>query len=314
MDIYNTLNQVFEIEINSLLKVKNQINDQFVKAVELIHHSKGKVIVSGMGKSGLIGGKISATLSSTGTTSVFMHPGEAIHGDLGIVREEDILILISYSGETDEILKLIPSLNRMNVPIIGITGNPTSTLALNATAFINAEIETEACPLDLAPTSSTTAALVVGDAIAVALMKLKNFKVSDFAVFHPGGSLGRKLLCKVKDEMKSTDLPTIHKEATIQDVIISISKGMLGLSVVTNDSNHVVGIITDGDLRKAMHINGDAIFKLKAQDIMTLQPKTIDENLLIGEAEAMMKEKNVNALLILENMSLKGILCQRHIL
>lgn len=313
MSIKENISEVFDIEISALIQVKNQISQDFINAIELIAASKGKLIVTGMGKSGHIGKKIAATLSSTGTTSVFMHPAEAIHGDLGMIEQNDIVLGISFSGETDEILKLIPSLNRLGVPLISITGNTKSTLANNSKYTINISVEKEACPLALAPTSSTTATLVVGDAIAISLMKHKNFQAKDFAIFHPGGSLGRKLLCKVSDEMKKHNLPLVMSYSNISEVIMKISEGMIGLAIVCNENNLLLGVITDGDLRRAMQSYQQNIFNLKASDIMTSDPKTISKEVLIGDAENLMMEGNVNSLIVTENDIVIGVLAQRTI-
>src|SRR6201994_2899316 len=243
--------RVFDIEIESLKHVAASINDDFTHVVEAILQSKGKLIVAGVGKSGLIGKKIAATLASTGTPSFFLHPGEAFHGDLGMVGADDMVILISYSGETDEVLKLIPFLEWNKNTIIAITGNPNSTVAKNSHYHLNICIQQEACPLALAPTSSTTAAFVIGDALAVALMESRQFQHEDFARFHPGGSLGRKLLVRVKDLMRTDNLPFIDDNASFTEVLLRMSEGRLGM-VIVGDAGHVHGIITDGDLRRAL--------------------------------------------------------------
>src|SRR6201996_2669637 len=241
--------RVFEVEIESLQHVAGLIDDSFTTVVEAILNTPGKVIVSGIGKTALIGRKIAATLSSTGTPSFYLHPGDAFHGDLGIVGEKAPVILISYSGETDEVLKVIPFLKWNKNLIISITGNINSTIAKNSDHHLNIKITREACPLALAPTSSTTAALVMGDALAVALMEQRKFQEEDFARFHPGGSLGRKLLSKVKDFMRTDNLPFIHAGASFTNVLLRMSEGKLGMVIVGN-GDHVNGIITDGDLRR----------------------------------------------------------------
>jgi arabinose-5-phosphate isomerase len=243
--------RVFDIEVEALQNVAGLIDDEFTRVVEAILNTDGKIIVIGIGKSGIIGKKIAATFSSTGTPSFFLHPGEAFHGDLGIVGKNDKVIIISYSGETDEVLKVIPYLKWNKNIIIGITGNPNSTIAKNSDHHLNINITREACPLALAPTSSTTATLVMGDALAVALMETRSFREEDFARFHPGGSLGRKLLVKVKDQMRVDNLPFIDTSASFTDVLLRMSEGRLGM-VVVGDMQYVRGIITDGDLRRAL--------------------------------------------------------------
>ena len=288
--------RVFDIEIASLRFVADAIDDEFTKVVEAILNASGKVIVIGIGKSGIIGKKIAATFASTGTPSFFLHPGEAFHGDLGMVGLDDIVILISYSGETDEVLKLIPFLQWNKNVIIGITGNPNSTVAKNSHYHLNICIQQEACPLALAPTSSTTAALVMGDALAVALMESRNFQHEDFARFHPGGSLGRKLLVRVKDLMRVDNLPFITEDASFTELLLCMSEGRLGM-VIVGDTQRVIGIITDGDLRRALVRNPDTS-QLAVTDMMTKTPVFVDENEFIHNAEQLMIEKKITAVLV----------------
>lgn len=288
--------RVFDIEIESLQKVAASLDDTFTAVVQAVLTCSGKVIVAGVGKSGIIGKKISATLASTGTPSFFLHPGDAFHGDLGIVGSSDAVILISYSGETDELLRIIPFLKWNNNLVISITGNAGSTIAKNSNYHLNSTITREACPLALAPTSSTTAALVMGDALAVALMEQRDFKEEDFARFHPGGSLGRKLLTKVKDLMRTDDLPFIGADATFTDVLMRMSTGRLGL-VMVGSADSVEGIITDGDLRRALLKNPDTS-KLTVTGMMTATPVIVDEETFISNAEQLMMEKKITALLI----------------
>ena len=299
--------RVFDIEIESLRFVADAIDDEFTKVVGAILNGAGKVIVIGIGKSGIIGKKIAATLASTGTPAFFLHPGEAFHGDLGMVGTDDMVILISYSGETDEVLKLIPFLQWNKNVIIGITGNPNSTVAKNSHYHLNICIKQEACPLALAPTSSTTAALVMGDALAVALMESRQFQHEDFARFHPGGSLGRKLLVKVKDLMRTDNLPFISGDASFTELLLCMSEGRLGM-VIVGDANCVKGIITDGDLRRALVRNPDTS-KLYVMDMMTKTPVFIDENEFIHHAELLMIEKKITAVLVgsESNRNLSGI-------
>jgi arabinose-5-phosphate isomerase len=297
--------RVFEVEIESLQHVAALIDDKFTGVVVAILGNTGKVIVIGVGKSGLIGKKIAATLSSTGTPSLFLHPGDAFHGDLGIIGSDDTIILISYSGETDEVLKIIPFLKWNNNLIISITGNINSTVAKNSNLHLNINITREACPLALAPTSSTTAALVMGDALAIALMESRNFQEEDFARFHPGGSLGRKLLSKVKDLMRTDNLPFIAKNAPFTDVLLRMSEGKLGM-VMVGDGNHVEGIITDGDLRRALLKNQD-IAKLSVSDMMTTNPIIVEEENFISQVESLMMEKKITNVLVGNGRKIVGV-------
>ena len=277
MEIKKLAQEVFEIEAKEIANLSHRLTDDFEKSINAILESSGKLIVSGMGKSGIIGKKIAATLASTGTPSFFLHPGEAYHGDLGMIEENDIVLLISNSGETDEVLKLIPFLKHQKNCTISMSGNNDSTLAKNTNYHLNIAVEKEACPLFLAPTSSTTATLVMGDALAVTLMKLRDFKEENFAKFHPGGSLGRRLLTTVGDVMKKHELPITNSNATIKEVIQRITEGKLGLVVVT-DKNGINGVITDGDIRRAMESREKEFFGLLAKNLMSLHPKVIDES------------------------------------
>ena len=297
--------RVFEVEIESLQHVAGLIDDKFTGVVEAILGNTGKVIVIGVGKSGLIGKKIAATLSSTGTPSLFLHPGDAFHGDLGIIGSDDTIILISYSGETDEVLKIIPFLKWNSNLIISVTGNINSTVAKNSNHHLNINITREACPLALAPTSSTTAALVMGDALAIALMESRNFQEEDFARFHPGGSLGRKLLSKVKDFMRTDNLPFIAKDAPFTDVLLRMSEGKLGMVMVGN-SNQIEGIITDGDLRRALLKNQD-IVKLSVSDMMTANPVIVEEDDFISQVESLMMEKKITNVLVGSGRKIVGV-------
>ncbi len=288
--------RVFDIEIESLKEVAGFVGDEFTAAVNAILNSKGKLIVAGVGKSGLIGRKIAATLASTGTPSFFLHPGEAFHGDLGMVEPNDLVILISYSGETDEVLKIIPFLKWNKNSIIGITGNPNSTIAKNSDHHLNVCITREACPLELAPTSSTTVTLVMGDALAVALMEARQFQHEDFARFHPGGSLGRKLLVKVKDLMRRDNLPYINKNASFTEMLLCMSEGKLGLVIVGN-SDRIEGVVTDGDLRRALVRNPDTS-QLVISEMMTANPVIIDPEEYISQADQLMIEKKIATILV----------------
>ena len=307
MDIKKLAQEVFEIESKEIANLSKRLTDDFEKAINAILQSSGKLIVSGMGKSGIIGKKIAATLASTGTPSFFLHPGEAYHGDLGMIEENDIVLLISNSGETDEVLKLIPFLKHQKNCTISMSGNDDSTLAKNTNYHLNISVDKEACPLFLAPTSSTTATLVMGDALAVTLMKLRDFKEENFAKFHPGGSLGRRLLTTVGDVMKKKNLPIISSQATIKEVIQKISEGKLGLVVII-DNNKIIGIITDGDIRRTMESREKDFFNLKAEDLMSIQPKLIYETDKLISASNIMSRYKINSLLVVnESNDLVGV-------
>jgi arabinose-5-phosphate isomerase len=307
MDIKKLAQEVFEIESKEIANLSKRLTDDFEKAINAILQSSGKLIVSGMGKSGIIGKKIAATLASTGTPSFFLHPGEAYHGDLGMIEENDIVLLISNSGETDEVLKLIPFLKHQKNSTISMSGNDDSTLAKNTNYHLNIAVDKEACPLFLAPTSSTTATLVMGDALAVTLMKLRDFKEENFAKFHPGGSLGRRLLTTVGDVMKKKNLPIISPQATIKEVIQRISEGMLGLVVII-DNNKIIGVITDGDIRRTMESREKDFFNLKAEDLMSNHPKLIYETDKLISASNIMSQHKINSLLVVnESNDLVGV-------
>lgn len=301
-EVKNWAKKVLEEESNAILECANKLDEGFEKAVEIILNSRGRVVITGVGKSGIIGKKISATLSSTGTPSFFLHPGEAIHGDLGMVSPEDVILAISYSGETEEINRLLPFFKRQGNPIIGLTGNPRSTLARNADAVIKVRIKKEACPLGLAPTSSTTATLAMGDALAVVLLKKKGFGKRDFARLHPGGNLGKRLMLKVKDVMRTgSAIPSVEKNTPLPETIREMSRKMLGFTTVLDEKGKLVGIITDGDLRRAWE-KGVDFHRAKAEDIMTRNPITISKEKYAHEALSVM-EKNAVTSLIIKNRS-----------
>ena len=307
MDIKKLAQEVFEIESKEIANLSKRLTDDFEKAINAILQSSGKLIVSGMGKSGIVGKKIAATLASTGTPSFFLHPGEAYHGDLGMIEENDIVLLISNSGETDEVLKLIPFLKHQKNCTISMSGNDESTLAKNTNYHLNIAVDKEACPLFLAPTSSTTATLVMGDALAVTLMKLRDFKEENFAKFHPGGSLGRRLLTTVGDVMKKKNLPIISSQANIKEVIQRISEGKLGLVAII-DNNKIMGIITDGDIRRTMESREKDFFNLKAEDLMSNHPKLIYESDKLISASNIMSQHKINSLLVVnESNDLVGV-------
>lgn len=298
----------FQDEAQAILDMIPRLDENFSKAVDLIYNCKGKLIVTGVGKSGHVGEKIAATLASLGTPSFFLNPLDAYHGDLGMIATGDVVMAISYSGNTDELLRFIPLLIDRNVPIIGVSGNPNSLLAQYSVCHLNIAVDHEADPLNLAPTSSTTTTMAMGDALACALVHLRNFKPSDFAQFHPGGSLGKRLLSRVRDFMVSTNLPIVSPDHKISDTIIEISKTKLGLAVVM-DSNNIVGIVTDGDIRRAMKDNQPKFFEMTVSEIMSSNPKTIDENAKLSEAEQVMRTKNIHSLIVVDSLNrLKGII------
>lgn len=274
-DILKYGKQCLRDEADAIIALIDSIDEQFANAVDMIYHCKGKLIVTGVGKSGHIGEKIAATLSSTGTPSFFINPLDAYHGDLGAITADDIVLAISNSGHTDELLRMIPILNHMNIPLIAMTSDPESLLAKYSKAMIRVKVKKEACPLNLAPTSSTTAQLAMGDALAVALMKVRNFKKADFAQFHPGGHLGKRLLTTAADIMRTTDLPIIPEDMHLGDAIIHVSKGKLGLGISIDKDNKVIGLITDGDIRRAMERWQEKFFNRKVEDILTRTPKTV---------------------------------------
>lgn len=298
-------NEVFKIEIEGLVWVSSRLDDSFNIAVDTIIASSGRVIICGMGKSGLIGRKIAATLASTGTRSYFMHPAEAFHGDLGMVDPSDVFIGISYSGETDELLKLLPFLIKNGNKFIAITGNESSTLSRAANIHLDVEVKSEACPLQLAPTSSTTATLVMGDALAVALMKARSFEESDFAVYHPGGSLGRRLLRRVRDDMRKDSLPVVTAESPVTNLINVMTTGQMGMAVVKHGGGY--GVITDGDLRRALEKYNSDILTMKSLEIMTPQAIFIEPDKTLDEADKLMARTKTHALLVVESNQLIGV-------
>lgn len=294
---------VINNEIETLQNLVNYINDDFAKAAELIYGSKGRVIISGMGKSGLIARKIVATMNSTGTPAIFLHPSDAFHGDLGIVCKEDIVILISNSGNTIEVLNLIPFLKKISVKIIGIVGNVNSKLAEVSDIVLNLDVKEEACPYNLAPTSSTTATLALGDALSIALLKMRNFTPDDFAFLHPGGSLGKRLSLFVKEVMKTGDnVPKVNLKSNFKDVVYKISAGRLGVTCVIDDNGKLKGIITDGDIRRTFEKDLD-INCINAGMIMTFNPKTIKESILASFALHLMEKHKITSLVVTDEDS-----------
>lgn len=292
-------------EAQAILDLIPRIGEEFEQAVQLIKDCKGKVIVTGVGKSGHVGSKIAATLASTGTPSFYLNPLDAYHGDLGMIATGDVVMAISYSGNTDELLRFIPLIIERNIPIIGISGNPDSLLGKYSTCHINTAVSHEADPLNLAPTSSTTAAMAVGDALACALVKVRHFQDSDFARFHPGGSLGKRLLGKVSDLMDTEGLATwtVSPKDMLSDVIIRISQGKKGLVVALDEQKNVVGIITDGDVRRAMQKHREAFFHLRVEDVMSRNPKKISQNAKISAAADLMLSNSIHALIVLDDLN-----------
>ena len=296
--ILDLARRTLDTEAQALCRMKEGLGDAFVEAVERILANDGKVIVTGMGKSGLVGRKIAATLASTGTPSFFLHPGEAFHGDLGMISKEDIVLALSYSGETDEILKIVPFIHEHGEALISMTGNPRSSLARHSDVHLDVSVEHEACILHLAPTTSTTAQIAMGDALAVALMKMRNFTSMDFARLHPGGSLGRRLLMRVGDVMRSEHLPTVAPDCPAVELIHAMTKGGLGLIALCSEEGRVEGIITDGDLRRAMERRQAEFFSIRAADIATAHPKTIHPQSKLIEAEKLMTRNKITSLLV----------------
>lgn len=305
LDYLALARSVFLIEAESIRCLAEKLDYNFALAIDSILQAKGRVIVCGMGKSGIIGRKIAATFASTGTPSFFMHPGEAYHGDLGMVTDADIFLAISNSGETDELLKLLPFLKVNSNFVIAVTGNPASTLARSSGCHLNVHVAQEACPLQLAPTSSTTATLAMGDALAVTLMNARGFKPENFAKFHPGGSLGRRLLAFVDDEMINENLPFISEDSGVLDVIQAITKSSLGLAIVSTGRG--LGVITDGDLRRAIAVFGEALFTKKASNFMTTNPITVATGTRIEDALTLMEREKISALLVTDEDQVVGV-------
>ncbi len=292
--------QCIKDEAQAVLNLIPQMDEDFDRAVELILSCKGKLIVTGVGKSGHIGAKIAATLASTGTPSFFINPLDVYHGDLGVMSKGDVVLAISNSGQTDELLRFIPMVLHMQIPIIGMSGNPQSLLAKYSTCHLNVSVEKEACPLNLAPTSSTTAALVMGDALAVALMEKRNFQPQDFAQFHPGGELGKRLLTTAQDVMITEHLPILSSNMHLGEAIILVSKGKLGLGVAVKDSQ-IEGLITDGDIRRAMEKWQAEFFNRTVADIMTRTPKTVGPQTKISEIQRIMNKNKIHNVLVVDD-------------
>lgn len=304
-DIISLAKKSLEIEITELEKLKNRIDESFVKAVEIISSAKGKLIIVGIGKSAHVANKIVATLNSTGTPAQFLHAAEAIHGDLGVVQKQDVVLCISNSGNSPEIVNLVPYLKEYSSALIGMTGNLSSKLAEGSDVVLNTKVDVEACPNKLAPTSSTTVQMALGDALSVVLMEIKNFRDTDFAKFHPGGSLGKNLTAKV-EQFLSSQKPQVSQNSNIREVIISVSGSTHGVTVVT-ENEEILGVITDGDLRRMLMTNNEDVSNFIASEIMSKNPKSIDKNELAKEAMKILKEKNIGQLIVTDQGKYFGI-------
>ena len=309
MDFKQIVKDLLLIEAKELEKAANNVAFDIDKAIDLIMASKGKLIITGVGKSGLVGAKIAATLASTGTSSFFLHPTEAMHGDLGMIGKNDIVLGISYSGESDELVQILPHLKRFNIPLIAMARNPESTLAKYADVFINIKVDKEGCPLDAAPMSSTTLTMAMGDALAVCLMKKRDFKKEDFASFHPGGSLGKQLFVKVDDLLRKENLPVVSRETKLKDAILVMSEGRLGSVIITDKDDKVIALLSDGDLRRAL-MNDNFSMDCKVEDIATMNPKRLkNKELLASDALQVIEDYKIQLLIVTdENDKLIGVL------
>ncbi|HWR58477.1 MAG TPA: KpsF/GutQ family sugar-phosphate isomerase [Thermodesulfovibrionales bacterium] len=299
MNLIDIAKKVLKTEADAVAGLIEKLNSDFEKAVDMIYHSRGRVVVTGMGKSGIIGKKIAATLASTGTPAFFMHPAEAIHGDLGMVTADDVIIAISNSGETKELVELIPFLKRFDVGLISMTGNLNSTLSRAASTSLDVSVKEEACPLGVVPTASTTAALAMGDALAVALLMKRGYREEDFAFFHPGGSIGKKLFIKVKDLMHTGNaLPAVGPDISMIKAVMEISSKRLGLTLVCDHDQRILGVLTDGDVRRGIEKWDKALFDMKAGEVMSRNPKTISEDELAAKALSIMEHHSITALVV----------------
>ncbi len=301
--------EVLKLEAESILELIPRIDEQFLKALELIINAKGRIIITGVGKAGIIGQKISATLSSTGTPSIWVHSGEAIHGDLGRITKDDTVIILSNSGESEEVIKLIPVLKKIGTPIIAITGRKNSTLARHSSIVLDISVKREACPLNLAPTCSTTTMLAIGDAIAVCLIELRDFKEDDFALYHPGGSLGKRLLLKVEDIMRTgQSCPIVGEQTLIKEVLLKITQARAGAAIITDDQGNLKGIFTDGDLRRHIEKDSDLLNK-PIRQAMTSSPISISKDKLAIDALNILEQKKIDELPVVDkNGKVVGLL------
>jgi len=307
---YKTIAQeTLNIEAETLLGASKKIGNEFDEAVAMILNCKGKLVISGVGKSGLIGAKMAATFASTGTPSFFLHPTEALHGDLGMIGKEDVVLAISYSGESEELSSILPHIKRFGIPLIGMTRDPNSTLGNYSDLLIRVDVEREACPLNIAPTSSTTLTLALGDALAVCLMKARNFQKSDFASFHPGGALGKQLFVKVKNLMQSENLPLIREDAKVKDAILTISEGRLGTALIVDKDERLVALMSDGDVRRALLSEGfsleDNVMKYATKNPLSID----DEEMLASDALVLIEAKKIQLLVVTDKeKKIQGVL------
>ena len=301
--------ETLHTEANALTDAAKRLDDNFIKAVETILNTRGKLIITGVGKSGLVGAKMAATFASTGTASFFLHPTEALHGDLGMISKGDTLLAISSSGESEELTKILPHIKRFDIPLIGLTAHQASTLGKYADVFLNISVKKEACPLGIAPTTSTTLTMALGDALAIALMKKRGFKEKDFASFHPGGALGKKLFIKIKDLMRSTSLPLINTQATLKEAVVIMSEGKLGTVLIVDKENKFIGLLSDGDLRRAL-MSEDFNLDNLAMDYATKNPKSYhNTELLASDALEIIENERIQLLpLVKENGEIIGVL------
>jgi arabinose-5-phosphate isomerase len=308
--VLETIKKAVSIEKDAIDDLSQRVGAEFERAVEIIHLSNGRLICSGVGKSGLIAKKIASTMSSIGTPSIFVHPTDAIHGDLGMITKDDVAMLLSNSGKTDELLFLLPLLKRFGVPIISIVGNVESELARRSDVVLDAYVKREASPIELVPTSSTTVSLVIGDALAAGLIVRNDFKDEDFALLHPGGTIGKKLFVKVEDLMhKGDEIPTVKEDSTFNEVVYEISSKRLGIAVVLDYASRLIGIVTDGDLRRALERYKSSLFEMTASDIMTKNPKTINSEALAAKAANIMEKHSITSLVISDDkQTAKGII------
>lgn len=301
---------ILRIEAESIEALIDRVDESFIEAIEMMYSCSGKVVVTGMGKSGLIGKKIAATLASTGTPALYLNPAEGGHGDVGMVSKGDIVLAISNSGETEEIIRILPTLKRLDIKIIAMTGNTKSVLSRTADVSLDVSVKEEACSMGLAPTASTTAALAMGDALAITLLNKKGFSEEDFAFFHPGGNLGRKLLLTVEDLMHTGNyIPAVYDDTLMKDAIIEISSKRLGITAIIDAGSKLQGVITDGDLRRGLEKWGEEFFSLKAGDVMTHKPKTISKNVLAAKAVAVMEKYSITVLIVVdEEGTIEGVI------
>jgi arabinose-5-phosphate isomerase len=308
-DYIEIAKETLQIEADALMNGLARISDEINEAVECILKCRGKLIITGVGKSGLIGAKMAATFASTGTPSFFLHPTEALHGDLGMIGPDDVVLAISYSGESGELSAILPHIKRFEIPLIGMTRNSKSTLGEFSDIVLSIEIAKEACPLGIAPTSSTTLTLALGDALAICMMHARDFQKEDFASFHPGGSLGRQLFVKVSDLMRKDNLPLVDKDTLVKDAILAISEGRLGTALLVDDDNHLLGLVSDGDIRRALLKEGFSLEE-KIAKYATMNPMTInDENMLASEALVLIENKKIQLMVVTDtNNSVKGVL------